>query len=159
VVSIDVTPFVDGYIADAAVTVAVPPASPVVMRLIDCTEAAFQAGMAAATAGRPVHGIGQAVEHEVKRRGFTVLRELFGHGVGRAIHEEPNVPNYYRSQDRMKLHEGLVIAVEPMVSTGRSRRVRTLRDGWTLSTTDGGLAAHFEHTVMITKGQPLILTA
>ncbi|MFC4454764.1 type I methionyl aminopeptidase [Deinococcus sonorensis] len=159
VVSIDVTPFVDGYIADAAVTVAVPPASPVVMRLIECTEAAFQAGMTAATAGQPVHAIGRAVEQEVRRRGFTVLRELFGHGVGRAIHEEPNVPNYFRPEDRKRLHEGLVIAVEPMVSTGRSPRVRTRRDGWTLSTTDGGLAAHFEHTVMITREKPLILTA
>lgn len=159
VVSLDVTPYVDGYIADAAVTVAVPPASPVALRLIECTEAAFGAGMAAARAGQPVHAIGQAVEQEVTRRGFTVLRELFGHGVGRAIHEEPNVPNYYRARDRQKLHEGLVIAVEPMVSTGKSPRVRTLRDGWTLSTTDGGLAAHFEHTVMITAAQPLILTA
>ncbi|WP_407571947.1 type I methionyl aminopeptidase [Deinococcus altitudinis] len=159
VVSIDVTPFVDGYIADAAVTVAVPPATPVVMRLIECSEAAFQAGMDVAQAGRPVHDIGRAIEKEVKHRGFTVLRELFGHGVGLAIHEEPNVPNYYRSVDRKKLHEGLVLAVEPMVSTGRSQRVKTLRDGWTLSTTDGGLAAHFEHTVMITKDRPLILTA
>ncbi|OLV19311.1 type I methionyl aminopeptidase [Deinococcus marmoris] len=159
VVSIDVTPFVDGYIADAAVTVAVPPASPVAMRLIECTEAALEAALAAAKAGHPVNTIGRAVETEVKRRGFTVLRELFGHGVGRAIHEEPNVPNYYRPADRKKLHEGLVIAIEPMVSTGRSHRVKTLRDGWTLSTTDGGLAAHFEHTVMITGGKPLILTA
>ncbi|AWN24712.1 type I methionyl aminopeptidase [Deinococcus irradiatisoli] len=159
VVSIDVTPIVEGYIADAAVTVAVPPASPVVMRLIDCAESAFQAGMTAARAGRPVHGIGQAIEREVKRRGFTVLRELFGHGVGRAIHEEPNVPNYYRPGDRTRLHEGLVIAVEPMVSSGRSPKVRTRRDGWTLSTTDGGLAAHFEHTVMVRQGKPLILTA
>ena len=78
--------------------------------------------------------------------------------IGRAIHEEPNVPNYYRPQDNTMLHEGLVIAVEPMISTGRSFRVRTRRDGWTLSTTDGGLAAHFEHTVMITKDAPLILT-
>lgn len=159
IVSLDVTPFVDGYIADAAVTVAVPPASPVVMRLIECTEAALQAGLAAARAGRAVNTIGQAVEAEVKRRGFVVLRELFGHGLGRAIHEEPNVPNYYRSADKMKLHEGLVIAVEPMVSTGRSHRVKTLRDGWTLSTVDGGLAAHFEHTIMITGNTPLILTA
>ena len=159
VVSLDVTPFVDGYIADAAVTVAVPPASPVALGLIECAEAAFQAGLAAAKVGQPVHAIGRAVENEVRRRGFTVLRELFGHGVGRAIHEEPNVPNYYRPVDRKKLREGLVIAVEPMVSTGRSHRVRTLRDGWTLSTTDGGLAAHFEHTVMITGDRPLILTA
>ncbi len=159
VVSLDVTPFVDGYVADAAVTVAVPPASPTAMRLIECTEAALEAGLAAAKAGQPVHAIGRAVETEVGRRGFTVLRELFGHGVGRAIHEDPSVPNYYRPVDRKKLHEGLVIAIEPMVSTGRSPRVRTLRDGWTLSTTDGGLAAHFEHTVMITGGRPLILTA
>ncbi|UBV44182.1 type I methionyl aminopeptidase (plasmid) [Deinococcus taeanensis] len=159
VVSLDVTPFVNGYIADAAVTVAVPPAAPVALRLIECTEAAFWAGVAAANAGRPVNAIGQAIEREVKRRGFTVLRELFGHGVGRALHEQPNVPNYYRAKDRQTLHKGLVIAVEPMVSTGRSPRVRTRRDGWTLSTTDGGLAAHFEHTVMITRDQPLILTA
>jgi methionyl aminopeptidase len=159
VVSIDVTPFVDGYIADAAVTVAVPPASPVVTRLIECTESAFQAGMVAARAGQPVHAIGRAIETEVKRRGFTVLRELFGHGVGLAIHEEPNVPNYYRAADSGTLREGLVIAVEPMVSSGRSPRVRTRRDGWTLATTDGGLAAHFEHTVMITGDRPLILTA
>lgn len=159
VVSIDVTPFVNGYIADAAVTVAVPPAPSLVTRLIECSEAAFQAGMSAAKAGAPVHAIGRAIESEVKRRGFTVLRELFGHGVGLAIHEEPNVPNYHRPADKAKLHEGLVLAVEPMVSTGRSHRVRTLRDGWTLRTTDGGLAAHFEHTVMITKDRPLILTA
>ncbi|GHF43086.1 methionyl aminopeptidase [Deinococcus metalli] len=159
VVSLDVTPFVDGFIADAAVTVAVPPASPVALRLIGCAEAAFHAGLSAATAGQPVHAIGRAVETEVRRRGFTVLRDLFGHGVGRAIHEAPNVPNYYRPVDRTALHEGLVIAVEPMVSTGKSPRVRTRRDGWTLSTTDGGLAAHFEHTVMITRGRPVILTA
>lgn len=159
VVSIDVTPFVDGYVADAAVTVAVPPASPTVLRLIECTEAALQVALAAAKAGQPVSAIGRAVETEVRHRGFTVLRELFGHGVGRAIHEDPNVPNYCRPADRKKLHEGLVIAIEPMVSTGRSHRVRTLRDGWTLSTTDGGLAAHFEHTVMITGGKPLVLTA
>ncbi len=159
VVSLDVTPLVDGFVADAAVTVAVPPASPAALRLIECTEAALGAALAAAKVGQPVHAIGRAVETEVKRRGFTVLRDLFGHGVGRAVHEEPSVPNYFRPVDRKKLHEGLVIAIEPMVSAGRSHRVRTLRDGWTLSTTDGGLAAHFEHTVMITGGRPLILTA
>lgn len=159
VVSLDVTPFVDGFIADAAVTVAVPPATPAALRLIECTGAALEAGLAAARAGQPVHAIGRAIEAEVRRRGFTVLRELFGHGVGRTIHEEPNVPNYFRPVDRRKLREGLVIAVEPMVSAGRSSRVRTRRDGWTLSTTDGGLAAHVEHTIMITGGKPLILTA
>lgn len=159
VVCIDVTPNVGGYIADAAVTVAVPPVSPVVSRLIACAEAALAQGFRAARAGRPLNGIGRAIETEVARRGFTLLRELQGHGVGRAIHEKPEVPNYYHPALKRPLHEGLVIAVEPMVSSGRSGRVRTRRDGWTLATTDGGLAAHFEHTIMITKGAPLILTA
>ena len=159
VVSLDVTPVVNGFVADAAVTVVVPPVSPVAGRLLACTEAALAAGLAAAREGQPLSAIGRAVETEVARRGFTVLRDLFGHGVGRAIHEKPDVPNYFRASDRQRLHGGLVLAIEPMVSSGRSGRVRTRRDGWTLATTDGGLAAHFEHTVMITGGQPLILTA
>ncbi|RJF72219.1 type I methionyl aminopeptidase [Deinococcus cavernae] len=159
VVCLDVTPNVGGYVADAALTVAVPPVSPVASRLIACAEAAFAQAMKVARAGRPLNGIGRAIETEVRRRGFTLLRELQGHGVGRAIHEKPDVPNFYHPALKKPLHEGLVIAVEPMVSSGRSGRVRTLRDGWTLSTTDGGMAAHFEHTVMITRGAPLILTA
>lgn len=159
VVCMDVTPNVGGYVADAAVTVAVPPTSPVASRLIACAEAAFAQALKAARAGQPLNGIGRAIEMEVARRGFALLRELQGHGVGRAIHEKPDVPNFYHSALKKPLHEGLVIAVEPMVSSGRSGRVRTRRDGWTLATTDGGLAAHFEHTIMITKGAPVILTA
>lgn len=159
VVCIDVTPNVGGYVADAAVTVAVPPVSPVAVRLMACAEAALAAAMRAARAGRPMNGIGRAIETEVARRGFTLLRELQGHGVGRAIHEKPDVPNFYHPALKKPLHEGLVIAVEPMVSSGRNWRTRTLGDGWTISTVDGGLAAHFEHTIMITKGAPLILTA
>ncbi|WP_293909975.1 type I methionyl aminopeptidase [Deinococcus sp.] len=157
VVSIDVTPYLDGFIADAAVTVAVPPASPVALRLIDCAEAAFGAAMRVARAGRPVNVIGQAVETEVRRRGFQVLRELTGHGVGRAIHEEPTV--VAQPHNRQRLCEGLVIAVEPLISAGRSPLTRTRPDGWTIRTRDGGLAAHFGHTVMMTAGRPLILTA
>ncbi|WP_034386880.1 type I methionyl aminopeptidase [Deinococcus sp. YIM 77859] len=159
VVSIDVTPNVRGYVADAAVTVTVPPASPVATRLIACAEAAFAEALKAARVGRPLNAIGRAIETEVARRGFTLLRELQGHGVGRAIHEKPDVPSFYHPALKKPLHEGLVIAVEPMVSTGRNWRTRTLRDGWTISTTDGGIAAHFEHTIMITKGAPMILTA
>ncbi|WP_221090583.1 type I methionyl aminopeptidase [Deinococcus aquaedulcis] len=159
VVKLDVTPFVDGYVADAAITVVVPPASPVALRLVACAEAAFWAAMNAARAGQPVNVIGRAVEREVARRGFSLLRELQGHGVGRTIHEAPDVPNFYHPAFRTPLREGMVIAVEPMVSTGRSSRTRTRRDGWTIRTRDGGLAAHYEHTVMITRGQPLILTA
>lgn len=159
VVCIDVTPNVGDYVADAALTVAVPPVSPVASRLIACAEAAFAEALKVARAGQPLNSIGKAIETEVARRGFTLLRELQGHGVGRAIHESPEVPNYYRPRLNKPLHEGLVLAIEPMVSSGKSGRVRTLRDGWTLSTTAGGIAAHFEHTIMITQGAPLILTA
>jgi methionyl aminopeptidase len=159
VVSIDVTPELDGFIADAAITVAVPPASPIALRLIQCAEAAFDAAMGVARAGRPVNLIGRVVETEVRRRGFQVLRELTGHGVGRAIHEEPTVSNVAQPGNRVRLHEGLVIAVEPLISAGRSPLTRTRPDGWTIRTRDGSLAAHVEHTVMITSGRPLILTA
>ncbi|WP_345453979.1 type I methionyl aminopeptidase [Deinococcus aluminii] len=159
VVKLDVTPFVDGYVADAAITVVVPPASPLALRLIECAEAAFKAAMQVARAGRPVNAIGRAVEAEVTRRGFSLLRELQGHGVGRTIHEAPDVPNFYHPANRAPLREGMVIAVEPMVSSGKAWRTRTRSDGWTISTRDGGLAAHYEHTVMITRRQPLILTA
>lgn len=159
VVSLDVTPCVNGYVADAALTVAVPPVSPVASRLIECAEAAFEAAMRAARAGRPVHVIGRAIETEVARRGFTVLRELNGHGVGRTIHEKPDVPNFYHPAFKTALREGMVLAVEPMVSAGKAWRTVTRRDGWTIGTRDGALAAHYEHTVMITKARPIVLTA
>lgn len=159
VVKIDVTPNVHGFVADAAITVAVPPVSALASRLIACAEAAFTEAVKSARAGRPLNGIGRAIETEAARRGFTVLRELRGHGVGRAIHEAPDVPNFFLPRLNKPLHEGLVLAIEPMVSSGRSWRSKTRRDGWTLCTTDRGLAAHFEHTVMITNGAPLILTA
>lgn len=159
VVSLDVTPLVDGFVADAALTVAVPPVSPVAQRLVACAEAAFEAAMQAARAGRPLNVIGRAVEAEVARRGFSLLRELQGHGVGRTIHEAPDVPNFYQPSLSKPLREGLVLAIEPMVSSGRSWRTRTRTDGWTICTRDGGLAAHYEHTVVITKRRPLILTA
>ncbi|GGJ49643.1 type I methionyl aminopeptidase [Deinococcus roseus] len=159
VVKLDVTPNVQGYIADAAITVAVPPASPQALKLIACAEAAFQAAMRVATAGKPIHVIGRAIEQEVTSRGFTVLRELSGHSVGKTIHEQPSVLNYYHPRDRYMLHEGLVLAIEPLISAGRRGRVKTLSDGWTLSTTDGSLSAHFEHTVVITQGKPMVLTA
>ena len=159
VVKIDVTPNVGGYVADAAITVAVPPASPVVVQLLACGEAALAGAIRAARLGRPLSSIGRAIETTVKKRGFTLLRELQGHGVGRAIHEQPNVPNFYHPGLNKPLHEGLVVAVEPMISSGRAWRTRTKRDGWTICTSDGGLAAHFEHTIMITGSGPLILTA
>jgi methionyl aminopeptidase len=158
VVKLDVTPNLGGFVADAALTVIVPPASEVAKRLVACAEAAFWAAMRPARAGRPLHAIGRAVEREVRRRGFHVIRELAGHGVGRAIHEAPEVLNFYRPHDATKLTEGLVLAVEPMVAT-RAGRVATRPDGWTIGVWHDGLTAHYEHTIVITQGQPLVLTA
>jgi methionyl aminopeptidase len=158
VVKLDVTPILDGFVADAAVTVVVPPASRLAEELVACAEAAFWRAMREARAGRPVNVIGGAVEREASRRGFRVIRELAGHGVGGTIHEAPEVLNFYQPGDRSVLGDGLVLAVEPMVATG-SGRVETREDGWTIGTRDGGLAAHFEHTVVITSGNPMVLTA
>jgi len=105
-----------------------------------------------------VNEIGRAVEREVRRCGFSVIREFCGHGVGRAIHEEPSVPNYYDPRYHAKLTEGLVITIEPIISAGNGR-ARVQPDKWTIRTTDGSLAAHYEHTLVVTKGEPILLTA
>lgn len=156
-VTLDVTVELDGYYADAAVTVGVPPVSREAQRLIECAEAAFRRGARAARAGERLASVGGAVEAEVERRGFKVLRDLCGHGIGRSIHEEPSVVNYYDPDDRTRLTQGLVIALEPIVSVG-SHHTRTASDGWTLASADGSLTAHYEHTLMVTRGYPVLLT-
>ncbi|MGH7551442.1 MAG: type I methionyl aminopeptidase, partial [Longimicrobiales bacterium] len=157
-VTLDVTAELDGYFADAAITVAVPPAAPIAVRLAASAETAFGKAMNVARAGAPLSALGAAVEGSVRRQGFRVCPELCGHGIGRTIHEEPNVPNHYDPRDRTRLAEGLVITIEPLVTTG-SGRTKLARDRWTVRTADGALAAHFEHTVVIGRGRPLILTA
>lgn len=157
-VKLDTTAEKDGYMADAAVTVAVPPSPARARQLAACAQAAFFQAMKAARAGNRVNDIGRAVEAEVKRHGFSVLRDLSGHGIGRSIHEEPSVPNFYDPYSRQVLTEGLVLAVEPIIAAG-ARRTVTDRDGWTIRTSDGSLAAHFEHTIVITRGRPILLTA
>lgn len=157
-VKLDVTAELDGYIADAAVTVALSPASSVGRKLGACAEAAFRKSLESARAGRRVYEIGRAIESEVRRQGFTVLRELCSHGVGRHIHEEPTVPNYEDRRASRRLSEGLVITVEPIISAGAGTVV-TDADGWTERTVDGSLSAHFEHTIVITRDRPIILTA
>lgn len=156
-VKLDVTAELDGYIADAAVTVGVAPVSVLKQDLCRSTEAAFWKAMETVTAGRPVRDIGRAVEGEARRRGFRVIRELSGHGVGRAIHEEPTVPNYYEPRLRDRLTEGLVLTVEPILCTGAGR-VTLAADGWTIRTTDGSPSAHYEHTLVVTKEKPILLT-
>lgn len=157
-VTLDVTVELDGYYADAAVTVGVPPVPELARRLLTCAEAAFWRAARAARAGERLSAIGGRVEAEVKRHGFEVFRDICGHGIGRSIHEEPSVCNYYDPRERRRLSEGLVIAIEPLVSAG-ARYTRTGADGWTLSSADGSLSAHYEHTIVVTKGAPILLTA
>jgi methionyl aminopeptidase len=158
VVKIDVTAELGGYIADSASTVALPPYRPRARELVRCAHAAFDAALGVARAGTRVAEIGRAVEGEARRHGFHVIRTLFGHGVGRAIHEEPSVPNHYSPHTRGTLTEGLVVAIEPMVTVERANVVEE-RDGWTMRTHNRSLAAHYEHTVMISGERPVILTA
>jgi len=157
VVKLDVTAELDGYIADAAITVVLPPSSSVAQRLRQCAVDAFHAGYQVAQAGRAVFDIGREVEQVVTSCGFEVIRPLSGHGVGRKIHEEPTVPNFYNRHQHDTLTEGLVLTIEPIIAERPSRIVQD-KDGWTLRTHNGCLAAHYEHTVIITNGAPLIVT-
>ena len=157
-VKLDVTVEKDGYVADAARTVLVGSGTQVAERLMACVRAAFAAALDVARAGTRVNEIGRAVEAEVRRRGFTVVHGLTGHGVGRTIHEEPTVPNSYDPWQRDVLTEGLVLTIEPLISAGSARTIQD-RNGWTMRTRDGSLAAHHEHTLVITKDAPIILTA
>ena len=157
-VKLDVTAEKDGYYADAAITVRVGTVSDTADALARCAESAFHHAMAVARAGFRVNEIGRAVEREVRRSGFRVIREFGGHGIGRTIHEGPHVPNYLDLRNHARLHEGLVIAVEPIIAAGNGRSTLD-RDGWTARTDDRSLAAHYEHTVVITKGMPLLMTA
>ena len=157
-VKLDVTVEKDGYIADAARSVLVGAGSETARRLMACARAAFDAALPFAKAGTRVSAIGRAVDSEVRRHGFSVVRELTGHGVGRTIHEEPVVPNYYDRWQRDVLTEGLVLTIEPLISAGSPKPVQD-DNGWTIRTRDGSLAAHHEHTLVITRQDPLVLTA
>jgi len=155
---LDVTVEKDGFMADAAETVAVGEISHEAERLISCARRAFAKAMLVACAGFRASEIGRAVEKEVRRDGFSVIRELGGHGIGRTIHEDPRIPNYADPEARHVLTEGLVITVEPIIAAGSGRAVLA-KDGWTMKTADRRLSAHYEHTIVITKGSPLLLTA
>jgi methionyl aminopeptidase len=156
-VKLDVVAEKDGYCADAAITVGVPPVSVRHRRLIACARSAFAKAMRQARAGAPIGAIGGAIQAEVRHQGFSVLRDLAGHGTGRRIHEPPMVPNYDPGLTE-RLREGLVIAVEPIIATGSGRIVED-PDGWTIRTAEGGFAAHFEHTVVIMNDRAILFTA
>lgn len=158
-VKIDVSAELDGYFADAAVTALVPPVSPLKRKISNCAKSALQKAMAVAQTGRPLNVIGRSVEREVSAQNLALVRELCGHGVGRSIHEEPRfVLNYYDPRLTQRLTEGLVIAIEPHV-TGKATHIFEEDDGWTLKTRNSSPVASFEHTVVITNGKPIIVTA
>jgi len=157
-VKLDVTIEKDGFMADAAETVAVEEVPDESERLKACAERAFHKAMLVARAGFRVSEIGRAVEKEVRRAGFSVIRDLGGHGIGRTIHEAPRVPNFADPQANDILTEGLVITVEPIIAAG-SGRILVAKDGWTVCTADRRPSAHYEHTLVITKGEPILLTA
>jgi methionyl aminopeptidase len=157
VVSVDIGVKLDGYYGDCAATFPVGRISDETAQLLRVTREALAQGIAAVKAGRRVSDIGHAVQTWVERFGYSVVREFVGHGVGTALHEEPQVPNYGPGGRGPRLLEGMVIAIEPMVNAGRAA-VRVLEDGWTAVTRDGSISAHFEHTVAVTREGADVLT-
>jgi len=156
-VKLDVAAELDGFYADACVSVPVGRARPATTRLATTARVALEHGLRAARAGQPLNAIGAAVEQTVNAHGYSVCAALLGHGIGRRIHEAPEVPSVYVPELTEQLTVGLVLTIEPIVSAG-SGDVRDAGDGWTVSTADGSTAAHAEHTIVITAGAPLVLT-
>ncbi len=157
IISLDVGVIYNGFIGDNARTVAVGGCSVEAQRLMDVTERALYDGIAQARAGNTVEDISRAVQTCVESNGYGIVREFVGHGVGRSMHEEPQVPNFVEGRNSPRLRPGMTLAIEPMVNAG-SPEVKILKDGWTVVTKDGQLSAHFEHTVLITEGEAEILT-
>lgn len=156
-VTLDVTPLLDGFCADAAVTVPVGTPSPEAAALLAAADACIGSAVKAARAGDPLRLIGRATQRAARAAGVTIYPDLVGHGVGRTMHEPPQVSNVYEPHVKTKLHDGLVLAIEPMIGLGTSQLV-VLDDGWTYATADGSLSAHVEHTVVVRPGGGRILT-
>lgn len=157
IISLDVGAFLKGFHADAAVTVAVGKVSPEAQKLIEVTQEALMAGIAAAKSGGRLGDISAAIQYFVEARNFSVVREYVGHGIGRDLHEDPQVPNFGVAGEGPSLKKGMTLALEPMVNAG-VWRTKVNDNKWTVVTVDGKLSAHFEHTIAITDGMPEILT-
>jgi len=157
IISIDVGVIVDGFYGDAAVTLPVGAVTPEAERLIKVTEDSLYRGIAAAKAGNRLFDISHAVQGHVESHGYSVVREYVGHGIGRSLHEDPQIPNFGESEQGPRLKPGMVLAIEPMVNVGGSETV-VKEDHWTAVTADGSLSAHFEHTVAVMQDGPWILT-
>jgi methionyl aminopeptidase len=158
IISVDFGAIVDGWHGDSAVTLPVGSISPAAQRLLDVTQEALRRGIAQARAGNRVLDISRAIQEYVEGQGFSVVRQYVGHGIGRALHEDPQIPNYVdRAAPNPLLRPGMVMCIEPMVNAG-GPETRELPDHWTVATADGSLSAHFEHTVAVTAGDPDVLT-
>jgi methionyl aminopeptidase len=159
VVNIDVSAEKNGYFVDTGGSFVVPPSSALKERLLYATRQALDEACLYASAGKPINGIGKSIQQVAKQKGFKIIKNLCGHGVGKSLHEAPKeIHGFYVRQDKRLLKEGMVIAVEPFLST-KSQFVSEADDGWTLTGKTGNLSAQFEHTMVITKGKPIILTA
>ena len=157
VVSVDCGVIIDGFYSDAAVTHAVGDISPAAAKLLRVTEASLYAAIDKARAGGRLGDISNAVQAMCEKEGYGIVREFVGHGIGKNMHEDPQLPNFGPAGKGPRLKAGMVLAIEPMINIGTAD-VKVLEDGWTAITTDGSLSAHFEHTVAITKDGPVILT-
>lgn len=157
IVSLDIGVLKDGYFGDAALTVAVGNISDEKKKLMEVTERSLHLGIEQAVAGNKVHDISNAVQVYVEANGFSIVRDLCGHGVGKFLHEDPSIPNFGRKGTGPKLKNGMTLAIEPMVNAGKYD-VITAKDGWTIITADGSTSAHFEHTILINNNLPEILT-
>ena len=157
IVSVDVGAIVDGFYGDSARTFAVGQVNGIASKLMSVTEEALRRGIEHCLPGNHLGDLSSAIQSYVESEGFSVVRDLVGHGIGRKMHEEPQVPNFGQAGEGLELKEGLVIAIEPMINAG-DYSVRVLSDGWTIVTADGSLSAHFEHTVAVTPDGPEILT-
>ena len=157
IISLDMGVKLNGFYGDSAVTVPVGTVEPEVLRLLRVTQESLEKGIAQVRVGARVSDIGHAIQQHVEAGGFSVVREFVGHGIGAALHEDPQIANYGEPGHGPRLAEGMVLAIEPMVNMGKPA-VRVLSDGWTAVTRDGSLSAHFEHTVAVTKSGPLVLT-
>jgi methionyl aminopeptidase len=157
IVKLDIGVILDGWVGDTATTVAVGVIDNNVQRLLNVTEETLHIAIPYATEGRRLGDLCAAIEDEVVANGYSVVREFVGHGVGRKLHEEPQVPNFGRKGSGPKLKAGMVLAIEPMVNMGKSE-VKILQDGWTVVTADRKPSAHFEHSILVTKTEPEILT-
>ncbi len=156
-VNIDVSAELDGYYADTGASIPMTPVSPLKNKLCECAQTALHKGISVAQAGTPVNMIGKAMETVVKQYGFRVIRDLPGHGIGRKLHDSPSVPGFYNPKIKDILTEGMVLTIEPFVSS-KAHHIKTAADKWTLKTQDGSPAVQYEHTVIITRGQPILVT-